>query len=75
MSSIIENYESNCKTLISEQKQSNSITFEIPDYLRTSIEPTSVVSIDSKDYLSLKCELKREDLSVIDDSIVDYSPC
>ena len=64
-----KNYDSKCKTFISEQKESNSVTFEIPDYLR-SIDSTSIVSIDSKDYLSLKCELEREDLSQINDSIV-----
>ena len=67
MNLINNNYDSNCKTLIKQPKESNSIKFKTPDFLRTSTELTSVVSIDTRDYLSLKCELTKKDLLEVDD--------
>ena len=74
MSLINKNYNPSCKTLIREQKESNFFKFEIPDFipdfLPTSIELGSVVSIDSRDYLSLKCELTKEDLLQVDNCTI-----
>lgn len=63
-----------CTTIIKDQKESNSVTFEtfkIPEYLKAPIDYNSVISIDTKDYLSLKCNLDKNELSEIENSTID----
>lgn len=61
-----------CKTIVSKQQKSNSVSqVKAPDYLITSIESTSIISIDSKNYLSLRCDLNKENLFQVDDLTID----